>query len=118
MSQDARLKMVYQLMRGVDREQAEAIVDALRKPRVAKEESALCSACKKERRVYRPTARSREVGPPEPGFKWCPNCQAFKPLSEFPPDPRMKLGLHSYCRPCRTRSNRRASERRKERKSA
>lgn len=33
--------------------------------------------------------------------KTCARCQRTLPVSDFPPNPKLKSGLHSYCRPCR-----------------
>jgi len=33
--------------------------------------------------------------------KTCARCKEVLPVSAFPPNPKLKSGLHSYCRPCR-----------------
>lgn len=33
--------------------------------------------------------------------KPCARCKEVLPVSAFPPNPKLKSGLHSYCRPCR-----------------
>ena len=38
-------------------------------------------------------------------MKTCARCKKVLPASSFPPNPRLKSGLHSYCRPCRTAKN-------------
>lgn len=34
------------------------------------------------------------------GSKWCPDCEAVKPLAEFARTKASASGYHSYCRPC------------------
>jgi hypothetical protein len=38
---------------------------------------------------------------PERTHKRCPRCQGWLPLSDFPPNPKLRSGRHSYCRSCR-----------------
>lgn len=38
-----------------------------------------------------------------PPFKTCRICEEELPAESFRPDPRMKSGLYSYCRPCESK---------------
>ena len=55
-------------------------------------------------------SKARRVGPPSrrypvgreipDGFKWCPDCDAVKPLAEFPRTRASRSGAYTYCKPC------------------
>ena len=44
------------------------------------------------------TIRKRRVVPE--GQRWCPDCQTFKPIEDFPRNKSGKQGRGSYCKPC------------------
>jgi hypothetical protein len=48
-----------------------------------------------------PPSRRHPVGREVPdGFKWCPDCDAVKPLAEFPKTRSSRSGVYTYCKPC------------------
>jgi hypothetical protein len=48
-----------------------------------------------------PPSRRHAVGRDVPdGFKWCPDCDAVKPLAEFPRTRASRSGVYTYCKPC------------------
>ena len=66
--------------------------------------------CRQHARKRRRSARDAQLGQPRhrhvrdvvvpEGFKWCPDCQAVKPVHEFPRTRASASGRHTYCRPC------------------
>src|SRR5919106_3186072 len=59
------------------------------------------------RRAARPASR--------PGFKVCVNCDAEKPVADFPLDPQRPGRLYSYCKVCKAALMRAATKRWRER---
>jgi len=51
--------------------------------------------------------------PDNPGHKVCARCDVSKPFSEFGKNPRMRIGLKSYCRMCTNALQRDWSKRRR-----
>ena len=48
-----------------------------------------------------PPSRRYPVGLEVPdGFKWCADCNAVKPLADFPKTRASPSGVYTYCRPC------------------
>jgi hypothetical protein len=45
------------------------------------------------------------------GYKWCPDCTAVKPLSEFPRNKGRSNGRATYCKPCHNRRTREVRQR-------
>jgi hypothetical protein len=71
----------------------------------------LASYCRHHARLRLRQSKARRQGPPPKtrhvldravpvGSKWCPDCDAVKPLDEFPTTPASRTGRHSYCKPC------------------
>ncbi|SDD26497.1 Recombination endonuclease VII [Geodermatophilus telluris] len=66
--------------------------------------------CRDHARRRLRASKERRQGPPKrrfaldrhvpDGHKWCPDCDAVKPLADFPKTSATKSGRHSYCRPC------------------
>ena len=64
-----------------------------------------CKRCAAQRseasRRKRGVRERRQSSSPVPdGSKWCPDCDAIKPLDQFARTRRTKSGYHSYCLPC------------------
>jgi recombination endonuclease VII len=54
----------------------------------------------RDRRAGIPKHRfAREVVVPD-GWKWCPDCDTVKPLTDFPRTRANKSGTYTYCKPC------------------
>jgi hypothetical protein len=66
--------------------------------------------CRDHARQRLRDSKARRVGPPSrrhpvgrevpDGFKWCPDCDAVKPLAEFPKTRSSRSGVYTYCKPC------------------
>ena len=50
-------------------------------------------------RAARGLARRFKDDAPE-GTKWCPSCEEYRPVRDFPVNTTRKSGLAAYCRPC------------------
>ena len=54
-----------------------------------------------EHRRVGPPTRRYPIGRDVPaGFKWCPDCDAVKPLTDFPRTRANASRTHTYCKPC------------------
>jgi hypothetical protein len=66
--------------------------------------------CRDHARQRLRESKARRQGPPRSrhpldrvvpvGWKWCPDCDTVKRLSDFPRSRGNKSGHHSYCKPC------------------
>ncbi len=66
--------------------------------------------CRDHARQRLRESKARRTGPPTrrypvgldvpDGFKWCPDCNAVKPLADFPKTRATRSGVYTYCRPC------------------
>lgn len=66
--------------------------------------------CREHARQRLRESKARRQGPPKSrhvldrevpaGHKWCPDCDAVKPLEDFPTTPASRTGRHTYCKPC------------------
>jgi hypothetical protein len=66
--------------------------------------------CREHARQRLRDSKARRIGPPTrryplgrdvpDGFKWCPDCDAVKPLAEFPRTRASRSGVYTYCKPC------------------
>lgn len=54
------------------------------------------AAYKRRREAQGFTVRPRVEAPP--GYKWCPDCQAYQRLEDFPRNASSGDGWHSYCK--------------------
>ena len=68
----------------------------------------LASAHKKRADAGRPV-QTRRVAPE--GQRWCPDCEAFKPLEDFPRSRSGRAGYGGYCKPCHNTRSRATRER-------
>lgn len=76
--------------------------------------------CRDHARQRLRDSKARRVGPPSrrhpvgrevpDGFKWCPDCDAVKPLAEFPKTRSSRSGVYTYCKPCRNVRGRAAKD--------
>jgi hypothetical protein len=70
----------------------------------------LAAYCRVHARLRLRTSKERRHGPSTvrrsagrevpPGWKWCPDCDAVKPMGDFPSTRASKSGRHTYCKPC------------------
>lgn len=94
---------MFRLMNGLERDEAEALVDHLFTDKNGY----------RARRRYRRGKRSVPPGPP--GTKWCALCQDYQPVEMFTRDRKNRDGLASYCQPHTREKNRLAQAKRKDR---
>ena len=83
-------------------------IDAFTKDR--RRRDGLAFYCRDHARQRLRESKARRAGPPSrrypverdvpDGFKWCPDCDAVKPLVAFPRTHASRSGVYTYCKPC------------------
>jgi hypothetical protein len=79
-------------------------------PRTGGGATGLAFYCRQHARQRLRESKARRSGPPlrrypvgrevPDGFKWCPDCDVLKPLTEFSTTRASRSGVYTYCKPC------------------